>query len=867
MSAVGVDKRTQYYQLEPAEAIRTLKSHKMGLTNPEAARRYAQNANVIPDATPAWWQLLMQAAGHPLVALPAVAALLASALQVTMPALLLLCIALLHITLRHRESAARYNADSPIKLPYTSRVVRNGQIRSVRTSRIVVGDIVEIGSGDTVPADVRLLELRGLAVDEHMLFGGTQHAYKFIHALKKDHPLTSQHNMAWAGTTVTHGSARGVVVATGARTQLGRSSVLAQASQSHTTRHAGQYAFAALAGALLVLIALAGRQAGADASTILAMLLVLAAALAPNQLITYNAVLKWLARRALSRQQIIASGDELASLGRTTQLVVDVDAITSDVVARAFTVGRTTYGVEAGIHQSTSRLTDDAGKPLNKRSIAELTLFFEACALATTSNVLRGTGKLAVWNIQGDRQEAAALVVARQAGIHTENVRVTHPELRLLPYDADRELTSSARHYGSDVVVFACGSMPAVLAHSTKLWDHGHVRALSAGDKTFFGKRSGELAFGYRILPSGTDVAALSAAEIEQSLTFLGSIETEPRNLVAVLTTAAHKTGLRTALCGVDYSRRLRRTRIADLSDEDLLAQLRDPESHFEVLLPEDILRTITVLQTAGERVGFVGTSLVDRPARALADVALVINEQTSEQSHISLPSVDQLPHAKRAGQKLLAQLQGAYSTALTATAASVALVTAGSIGLLSNHIPLPISLPLLLVMQLVVQPLVSHHPQSNDSNAYRIARGIALGLITYGAFLLFFAVRGLSLQYIAADNPLVLQAVAVSFVVVSLGLFLSEGVKLVVMNPLHRQMWRFAALGTLLLLTIYTPVLQQLFGVYNLGLADWLVCALALACYTGFCWLQHHSSKHSRSAIVALHIKQQETSLPPKPQ
>ncbi|RMD61578.1 MAG: cation-transporting P-type ATPase, partial [Alphaproteobacteria bacterium] len=107
-------------------------------------------------------------------------------------------------------------------------VVRDGRRMVVPAETLVPGDIVELGAGDRVPADLRLLVAHGLRIDEAALSGESVPVDKSPVAVPAHAPLTERTSMVYAGTFVTAGQARGVVVATGRASELGRISTMIQ---------------------------------------------------------------------------------------------------------------------------------------------------------------------------------------------------------------------------------------------------------------------------------------------------------------------------------------------------------------------------------------------------------------------------------------------------------------------------------------------------------------------------------------------------------------------------------------------------------------------------------------------------------------
>lgn len=101
-------------------------------------------------------------------------------------------------------------------------VLRDGRRMSVDGAALVPGDIVLLEAGDRVPADLRLIEVRGLAAQEAILTGESMPVDKISVPVAADAPLGDRRSMAFSGTLITQGAGRGLVVATGAATEIGR---------------------------------------------------------------------------------------------------------------------------------------------------------------------------------------------------------------------------------------------------------------------------------------------------------------------------------------------------------------------------------------------------------------------------------------------------------------------------------------------------------------------------------------------------------------------------------------------------------------------------------------------------------------------
>ncbi len=107
-----------------------------------------------------------------------------------------------------------------------ARVLRDRKLREIPADELVPGDIVFLASGDRVPADLRLIEVKSLKIEEAALTGESVAVEKQVEPVASDAALGDRSSMAWSGTLVTYGQGTGVVVATGPATEIGRISRL-----------------------------------------------------------------------------------------------------------------------------------------------------------------------------------------------------------------------------------------------------------------------------------------------------------------------------------------------------------------------------------------------------------------------------------------------------------------------------------------------------------------------------------------------------------------------------------------------------------------------------------------------------------------
>ena len=228
------------YARTAEEVLRELRTDlETGLDPLEAARRvqqYGRNALEFARKTPWYWVLARQFTGV-LIVILFVAAVLAFAVGEVGDAVTILAIIGLNGILGFAQEWKAEKAMEGLQrmLSPHCKVVRDGHDQEIDARELVPGDIVPLEVGDRVPADLRLVESVNLKVDESALTGESVSVHKESERVPADAPLANRSSMAWMGTAVTNGRARGVAVAIGMATEFGRIAHLTQTVGEETT--------------------------------------------------------------------------------------------------------------------------------------------------------------------------------------------------------------------------------------------------------------------------------------------------------------------------------------------------------------------------------------------------------------------------------------------------------------------------------------------------------------------------------------------------------------------------------------------------------------------------------------------------------
>ncbi|HPM84221.1 MAG TPA: HAD-IC family P-type ATPase [Candidatus Anammoximicrobium sp.] len=209
------------------------------------------------------------------------------------------------------------------------RVRRGGQDREAPIDDLVPGDIVLQEGGDVVPADLRLVEANNLRVDEAAWTGESVPVVKRTQPAGPDEPLAERTSMLFRGTTVTEGSAEGVVVATGMQTQLGRIAEMAEEAEKQATplqRRLNQLGarLAWIVFAVAAVVALVGLAAGRPMMLMIETAIALGIAAVPEGLPIVATIAlargMWLMAR---RQSLINRLAAVETLGATRVIFAD----------------------------------------------------------------------------------------------------------------------------------------------------------------------------------------------------------------------------------------------------------------------------------------------------------------------------------------------------------------------------------------------------------------------------------------------------------------------------------------------------------------------------------------------------------------
>ncbi len=529
-----------------------------------------------------------------------------------------------------------------------SRVLRAGQVRDVPSPDIVPGDIVELAGGDVVPADLRLYEVRGLRVNEAALTGESEPAAKTADRLANVAPalIADQENMAFKGTAVTYGRARGIVVATGMATEVGQIARLLQKGGDTGTPLQRRLSalgrrMAAIALVIVAAVFVAGIVRGEPADDMFLTAVSLAVAAIPEGLpavVTVSLALG--ARRMADHHALVRKLLAVETLGSVTVICSDK---TGTLTQNRMTVERVWapsgfYDVEGAGYEPRGTLRPRAGTDdrtgVDRASVERIAMIAAACNDAVLHAPTSGTGE---WAITGDPTEGALLAFAGKLGVERPALEARLPRRAEVAFDSARKRMSTVHAEGNGSWIAMKGALPALIP----LLDE-EERDRVAGAEAASDAMAHD---GYRVLALAerhTSAAPDDLDRPEHALHLAGLVgiadppRAEARDAIALCTRAGIATVMitgddpRTATAvakRLDLAEHLAPVtgaQLGEMSDEELAARVGDIRVYARAN-PEHKLRIVEAWKARGAIVAMTGDGVNDAPALQRADIGVAM--------------------------------------------------------------------------------------------------------------------------------------------------------------------------------------------------------------------------------------------------
>lgn len=680
--------------------------------------------------------------------------------------------------IQERKAESSLEALNQMTSPH-SKVLRNGEVSEVSAFEIVPGDIIIVDTGDIIPADLRLIETANLKIQESALTGESFPVIKHSNTLSSedDIPLGDRENMAFSTGMVTYGRGRGIVVATGMKTQVGKIADMLQHTDSTETpmkrrlEELGKI-LGYVALGICALIFLVGVLYGNPILEMFMMAVSLAVAAIPEGLqVISTVVLAMGVQRLVKSNAIVRTLPSVESLGSATVICSDK---TGTLTQNKMTV------VEGWTKSGSIDFKDSSESPQLNEDEKTLLIAALLCTDANLKILPDGSTENS-----GDPTETAIVDIALKFNMNKNEVEQKYNRINEVPFDSERKrMTTINENSNNKIIANIKGGLDEVLSVSTQILIDGKIRPITDEDIEEIKEQNNSMAkMALRVLAIANkelaDIPAdVNAETIERDLTFIGLLgmidPARPEVIEAIK--KCRTAGIRPVMITGDHKvtavaiaeeiglfnegdKALTGSELEKISDEDLSRDVHKYSVYARVA-PEHKVRIVKAWQSHGEVVSMTGDGVNDAPALKQADIGtamgIVGTEVAKDASDVILTDDNfaTIVSAIEEGRRIYDNILKSIQFLLSSNVGEVLLIFIASIFNLGNPL-LPIhilwinlvtdSLPALaLSVDPAEENIMTRKPRNAQQGFFTkgmtwriVYQGLTIGLISLVAYLL----------------------------------------------------------------------------------------------------------------------------------
>ena len=862
-----------WHALTVEESFRRLKSVHGGLSGDEAARRLTEFGpnELLASARVSAWAILLEQFKNVLIIILLLATALSAFLGHGVEAIAITVIVLFAVVLGFVQE---YRAERAIEAlremaAPTATVIRDGRERRVPARELVPGDLILLATGDKVPTDVRLVEAVNLQAVEAALTGESAPVEKHARPLEDERlPTGDRKNMAYAGTAVTYGRGRGLVVATGMATEFGKiARMLEEVETSRTPLQenldrVGKALARAAFAVVLVIVAL-GLFRGQPFVEMLIFGVALAVAVVPEALpavVTISLALG--VKRMVKRNALVRRLPAVETLGSTSVICSDkTGTLTRDeMTARRIYAGGRMLEVTGTGYEPTGTFSLDGA---NVEMSEPLSMLLRAAALASDARVGRSEAG-DKWEVKGDPTEGALVVAAAKAGLDKSELDARFPRVAEIPFTAETKRMTTLHETPDGVTAYSKGA-PEIIVGSCvyQLTERGEEPLDDA-------RRTEVLEAARRMAGEALRVLAVAykrdtspeVAELEMTLLGLVGMIDPPRSEAKAAVRECEEAGIRVVMITGDHpltaqavARELGLSKegqvvtgaeLEEMSDEELERAVESVEVCARVS-PAHKLRVVTALQKRGQVVAMTGDGVNDAPALKKADIGIAMGitgtDVSKEAAAMTLTDDNfaSIVAAVEEGRGIFSNIKKYLMYLLSSNIGEIGLMAGATLA----GLPLPLTAVQLLyvnlatdglpALALAVDPpeddLMRRPPRDQHSGIF--TRPVIVLMLVGG---LWSAAVNLGLFIWALNSGRgVQEAMTMTFVsLVLIQFFKAYNFRSdrhsVLRSPFANKWLNVAIVWELLMLglILYVPFLERVFGTFELTTRDWVIIVAA---------------------------------------
>ena len=555
-------------------------------------------------------------------------------------------------------------------LPAYARVIRNGEEQKILAEDLVPGDVILLEEGDKISADARLLESNEMQVNQSALTGESNPVRKTSEPVLSDNLSHFEiPNLIFAGTSITNGTGKAIVVATGMETEFGKITDLTQQTEEvrsplnkELDRLTGSVTAVAVGISIIIFLLQMFFVSSPVAKAFMFSLSILVAFVPEGLLPTVTLSLAMAVQRMAKQHALVKNLPAVETLGATGIICSDkTGTLTQNEMTVSniwlpkgeYEVTGIGYGPEGEIKQD--------GKKARAREDDDLHRLLVGASLCSNARVIPPNDENKNYTVLGDPTEACLGVVAQKGGLKLDEIQNEAIRIRELPFDSRRKRMTTIHQLNHPFqntkrIAFTKGAPKEVMELCKYIQKDGKVTEITEAERKSIMEGNDEyarnglrvLAVAYRPITKETglpkELSAYTPELVEKELTFVGLVvmADPPRPEVAEAVEQCHEASIRIIMITGDYGltavsiakrigivkgdnpRLVTGVELEDMSDEELKEALAD-EIIFARMAPEQKYRIVCCLQDMGNIIAVTGDGVNDAPALKKADIGIAM--------------------------------------------------------------------------------------------------------------------------------------------------------------------------------------------------------------------------------------------------
>lgn len=632
-----------WYQKETDEILKELNSTTNGISSENAAERVQKyGKNELPQKPPeSVFLIFFRQINNPLIYVLMASALLAILMGEFTDGMVVAGVVLVNAIIGFFQEYRSSREIAALKqmVPEKAVVLRDGVPFTIDASNVVPGDIVLLQAGDKIPADMRLFEAKGFKTSEAALTGESLPVNKISQSIKENAALGDQRSIAFSGTSVVSGVAKGIVVETGLRTELGKINVMLKETTKTETPLTRSIAKVAtnltimISAVSVILFGVALLRGYPLVDAVLASITLAVAAIPEGIPAVITIALAIGVRRMAHRRAVVRHLPAVETLGSTTVICSDK---TGTITKNEMTV-KQLQTLKNKVFLSGTGYDPHGSLEIDGTKISELSSdIYDILLAGILCNDAFLKNEKNSWQIEGDPTEGALLTSAQKAGLQPQMLRDKYKRLDIIPFDSDYKFMAVLNMLDNKKVMFLKGAAEVIVDKCDLDAEQKERVRLAISEMADNGMRV--LGFAQKEISGDT----LIFDNTENGLEFLGlqAIIDPPREEVKRAVEQCHRAGITVKMITGDHQATAAAIgkslgimsgagavagNSLDSLSEDEIVKVSSRSNIFARVAPEHKLKLVAGLQKNGDVVAMTGDGVNDAPALKKADIGVAM--------------------------------------------------------------------------------------------------------------------------------------------------------------------------------------------------------------------------------------------------